>query len=105
MAKPNQAAEENCRPDPQTTIEANKFYPRHAHEMHHQGKVALGFTVRRERHISDVRVAQGSGINQRERATKQAIQKAGHFQPFPANIHQQAWPLGSPSPKHCKEKN
>lgn len=77
-------------------IEAHKIYPRRAARLHQEGEVMVGFTVRRDGGIADLRVVQSAGSALLDRAALEAVRQIDGALPFPAEIERSEWAFSLP---------
>ncbi|MCU1283394.1 MAG: hypothetical protein JWM53_6940, partial [bacterium] len=61
-------------------------FPRELAVRMEQGDVLVGFTVRRDGTVKDVRVLKGSGFDKFDKNVLAAIKKAAPFEPLPATL-------------------
>ncbi|HEX9104848.1 MAG TPA: energy transducer TonB, partial [Polyangia bacterium] len=61
-------------------------FPRELAVRMEQGDVLVGFTIRKDGSVTDVRVLKGSGFEQFDKNVLAAIRKASPFAPLPATL-------------------
>lgn len=74
-------------------IEAQKYYPRRARRLGHQGSVRIEFILERDGRLRDIRIAESSGSRALDKAALKAVKTVGRFEPIPQELAQRRWPL------------
>jgi periplasmic protein TonB len=77
-------------------IEAHKGYPRRAIRLHQEGEIVVGFTIRRDGVIVDLRVVESSGSALLDRAALEAVRRVDGTLPFPDGIERSDWSFTLP---------
>ncbi|MES9972109.1 MAG: energy transducer TonB [Candidatus Thiodiazotropha sp.] len=77
-------------------IETNKGYPRRAVRMRQEGEVVVGFTIRRNGVIENLRIVESSGSKLLDKAARKAVEKTSGRLPFPDQLERNAWEFTIP---------
>jgi protein TonB len=74
----------------------HKAYPRRAQARRIEGTVTVGFTVHPDGHITDTRIAEGSGSTILDRAARELLREADPAPTFPDDLPAEAISLTVP---------
>lgn len=77
-------------------IESHKVYPRRAVRLHQEGEILVGFSIRRDGGIFDLRVVESSGMALLDRAALEAVRQVDGSLPFPKEIERSVWAFTLP---------
>lgn len=72
-------------------IERHKGYPRRAIRLRQEGEATVGFTIRRDGSITDLRVVESSGSALLDRAAQEAVRQVDGRLPIPEEIERETW--------------
>jgi len=72
-------------------IERHKGYPRRAIRLRQEGEVTVGFTIRRDGSIIDLRVVESSGSTLLDRSALEAVRQVDGRLPIPEEIERETW--------------
>nr|VFJ65925.1 MAG: protein TonB [Candidatus Kentron sp. DK] len=79
-----------------TRIERKKRYPRASRRRGEEGRVIVGFVIRKNGALVDLRVIRSSGISRLDEAALDTLRRISPFAPIPASIGREQWALSVP---------
>ncbi|UFH58298.1 energy transducer TonB [Sulfurovum mangrovi] len=77
-------------------IEANKYYPKRAKRLKHEGVVTLRFTILADGSISNIKVIGASNYTRLNAGAIETLKRVGKFKPIPEKLGMKRWEIDLP---------
>jgi len=77
-------------------IDRNKFYPRASRRRGEEGMVVVSFVLQRDGELTELTVAESSGVRRLDEAALKTLQRITPFKPIPGDLDRERWPISVP---------
>ena len=77
-------------------IERGKFYPLVSRRRGEEGKIVIGFVIRKNGELTDLTVIKSSGVRRLDNAALKTLRKITPFKPIPGILMREKWGLSVP---------